>query len=117
MRWPRSLPVLLTAGVVASSLVLPDVARSQPKPAGAASASAKPAGSAAASPPSSAALPTASAAPASSGGPATTAPSAPLKIKQGAPPPPPPTPAQLKAYEILKGEATAYEKGAKEFRD
>jgi hypothetical protein len=108
----RSLPMALTLGVFASSLVLPQLARSQPagtKPAASASASA--------SSGSSAALPAASAA-STGAGPSATAPSTPvIKLRQGAPPPPPPSAAQLKAFQILQDEAKDYESGAKDFRD
>jgi tetratricopeptide (TPR) repeat protein len=37
--------------------------------------------------------------------------------KQVSPPPPPPTAAQLAAYQTLKAETDAYEKGARDYRD
>ncbi|MFO0570825.1 MAG: hypothetical protein U0263_34630 [Polyangiaceae bacterium] len=104
---------------VALSLIVPSVAVSQPaapaKPAATKPAAAAPSASSA---PGTSAAPTSSAAmPAASAATPAAPPSAPdIQIKKGAPPPPP-TPAQLKAYEILKQEATDYEKGAKEFRD
>ncbi|MDX2051589.1 MAG: hypothetical protein SFV15_04300 [Polyangiaceae bacterium] len=41
---------------------------------------------------------------------------APAVLAKKVPPPPPPSPAQLRAFQVLQGEAGAYEASAKEFR-
>lgn len=38
-------------------------------------------------------------------------------VRKASPPPPPPTPQQLAAYEALKGQVSAYESGAREYRE
>ena len=120
--------LLTAAALIAASLTSAEIARSQ----AAAPASSAP-GSASSAPAASSATPAASsAAPAANGGaPAaatttssatpTSGPSSVVatgtpKLRKQAPPPPAPTPAQLKAFGILKQEARDYEAGSKDFR-
>lgn len=114
MNHRQSTGLLAAAGLIAASLVFPELARSQPAAAVTATAAATagaggaPAAAAVASATTTSTAPTVAA--------PTAGVSAGPKLRKEAPKPPAPSAAQLKAFGILQQEARDYESGSKDYR-
>lgn len=108
----QSTGLLAAAGLIAASVVVPNLALSQP----AVSASASAATPVATGAPAASGSATAVATAAPTTGPTASTTSTAPKLRKEAPKPPTPTSGQLKALGILQQEAREYESGSKDYR-